>query len=49
MSYTFDIAQVEPATLAVAEAFVARTEIPARIIRLFDIVYGWLDPRISHE
>lgn len=42
MNHVVDVVQVEPVTLAVAEAFVRQVEIPQRITGLFDVVYGWL-------
>lgn len=42
MSYEFDIVEVPPVTLAVCETFLKQADIPSRIIKMFDIVYGWL-------
>ena len=42
MDYEFDIVEVAPVTLAVTEAVVKQSDIPKRIIGLFDIVYVWL-------
>jgi effector-binding domain-containing protein len=41
MSQSAEIVEVQPLTLAVAEMFVKRSEIPQHILKLFDAVYAW--------
>jgi effector-binding domain-containing protein len=42
MTERFDVVDVQPVTLAVAEAFVRQADIPSRIVGMFDEVYAWL-------
>ncbi len=42
MSYTFDIVDIEPVVLAVAQARFMRSEVSSKLLSLFDIAYSWL-------
>jgi len=42
MQTNIEIVETQPVTLAVAEAMVRQSEIPVRIVELFDVVYTWL-------
>ncbi len=49
MNYEFDVVEVERLTLAVAEAVVSLSEVPKRILGLFDVVYEWLTQSGVHQ
>ena len=49
MNYEFDVVEVERLTLAVAEAVVSPSEVPKRILDLFDVVYEWLSQSDVHR